>query len=267
MELEKFISSGILESYILGTATPLEIEQVKEMEKLYPEVTLELEALEATLLRLSEGETDAPAAKTKANIEKRIFRSGGVDATIIDIKNPNRSPDYSRYVAAASIVLLLGSGAFNLFLYKKYAAAKQELTVLYSEKAVLADQLKFQKTSLEQKTSELAMLMNPVNKMIPLKGMNQTSSSSAMIVWDTQDKSVYLNTTSLPKPQEGMQYQLWAMVKGQPVSVGLISMTEEGVVMTKVGELPVAEAFAVTLEKVGGSSSPHMEFLCLLGNV
>ena len=54
-----------------------------------------------------------------------------------------------------------------------------------------------------------------------------------------------------------MQYQLWAMIDGKPVSLGMINMQE----MQIMKSTPRAEAFGVTLEKEGGASEPNMDEL------
>ena len=62
-----------------------------------------------------------------------------------------------------------------------------------------------------------------------------------------------------------MQYQLWALVDGKPVSAGMYSAEKD----TKeiLANIPKAQAFAITLEKQGGSTSPTMENMFVMGNI
>ena len=135
------------------------------------------------------------------------------------------------------------------------------------ERAALAEKVKATETSLDKKSSDLAMLMNPDNKMVSLKGMDMAPQASATIIWNMKDKSVYINPGSLPMPPSGMQYQLWAIVDGKPIDAGVFSMTDGTFEMQQMKTMENAQAFAVTLEKMGGSSSPNMHAMYVMGNV
>ncbi|MDQ0065658.1 anti-sigma factor [Chryseobacterium lathyri] len=55
------------------------------------------------------------------------------------------------------------------------------------------------------------------------------------------------------KAPEGMQYQLWAIADGKPVSAGVY--TEEKNSKNSSCHIPKAQAFAITLEKQNGSET------------
>lgn len=74
-----------------------------------------------------------------------------------------------------------------------------------------------------------------------------------------------LTSAQLPQAPEGFQYQLWAIVDGAPVDAGLLEGLEDWQNMKDIsGE---AVAFAITLEPEGGSASPTMEEMVVIGNV
>lgn len=68
---------------------------------------------------------------------------------------------------------------------------------------------------------------------------------------------VYIDPGNLPEAPEGMQYQLWGIVDGKPVDAGMI-VTKKGnkYRMQKMKTFGKAEAFAVTLETMGGNPTP-----------
>jgi anti-sigma-K factor RskA len=262
---EEFISSGVLESYVLGTASAEEIKKIWELQKTHPEIIVEIEAIEASLLSYAESGSSKLSPGLKNKIEKQLFlTSSNVLQMPADREKAIR---VLRFSAAAAVALLLCSSIFNLTLYKKLDTAKRELAGLYSEKSTLAGLLNVQQTLLETKNNEVAMMMKPGNKMIALKGMDLSPASSATIIWNTNDKSVYINGASLPMPSGGKQYQLWALVDGKPVDAGIFTMTGGTFLLQKMKDMPDAQAFAVTLEKAGGSVFPTMEAMFLMGNV
>ncbi len=62
-------------------------------------------------------------------------------------------------------------------------------------------------------------------------------------------KKVYIEVDKLPTAPQGMQYQLWAIVDGKPVSEGMLG---PGGGLHRMIDVDNAQAFAVTLEKQGG---------------
>ena len=50
------------------------------------------------------------------------------------------------------------------------------------------------------------------------------TSNIATVYWDTKSKDVYLIVNNLPEPPSDRQYQLWAIVDGQPVDAGVFDV-------------------------------------------
>jgi anti-sigma-K factor RskA len=61
---------------------------------------------------------------------------------------------------------------------------------------------------------------------------------------------------NLPKPAAGKQYQLWAIVNGQPVDAGMLNWNDATIVAS-MKNIPQAQAFAITLEDEGGHPLPQ----------
>ncbi len=55
MDIQKYISSGILELYVYGALSEKESREVSRVLKEYPEVRTEVEEIEKALLSLSSG--------------------------------------------------------------------------------------------------------------------------------------------------------------------------------------------------------------------
>lgn len=277
MELQEFISSGILESYVLGTASAEEISRVQEMEKLHPEIRTEIEQIESSLMLYSEADGGTPSAGLKNRIESELFEQPKMrnnQPTLVKINGSNRSIAFMRYAVAASVGLLFGVSAFTYSLYQKLNKTQTMLALTTMENDIFADQVNKKQKELDEqiaaltdKKIELAMIMKPGTKMVHLKGMGLSPESKGMVIWNTQDKQVYINSASLPMPPEGKQYQLWALVNGKPVDAGVFNVREGSFVMQQMKDMPEAQAFAVTLENAGGSEKPTMEAMYLMGSV
>jgi anti-sigma-K factor RskA len=78
---------------------------------------------------------------------------------------------------------------------------------------------------------------------------------------------VALKVNNLPQPAADEQYQLWTIVDGSPVDMGVIdnNFQEKLLAMKAVKGSPAA--FAITLEKAGGSPTPTLEEMYVMGEV
>jgi hypothetical protein len=269
LEIKEFISSGILEAYVLGNATPDEIKLVREMELLYPEVKEEIDSIEATLMSYSEDLTQPPSRNSENKFREAIFntKSNQIEKVVNVNENSRKQIVFLRYAVAACIAALIISGTFNFYLNSKINRTETEIAGIRNENNELSEQLDDLQTTIFEKNNELAMIMKPGSKMISLKGMQSSPSSHAMIVWNQEEKMVLLNSVSLPAPPEGMQYQLWAIMDGKTVNAGVFDIREGESIMLKMQDMPPAQAFAVTLEKMGGSETPNMNAMYLKGDV
>ena len=63
---------------------------------------------------------------------------------------------------------------------------------------------------------------------------------------------------------EEKQYQLWEIVNGKTVDAGMLDNCTG---LCKLKNIPSAQAFAITLENKGGSPTPTMSALYVMGAV
>ena len=87
MDLQHYIESGIIESYALGLATPLEIEELQYMRKLYPDLNTEVRAVERRIELMALDEGVMPPARLKDRVFQRINWEEDDKTTTKD--NPN----------------------------------------------------------------------------------------------------------------------------------------------------------------------------------
>jgi anti-sigma-K factor RskA len=270
LELKEFISSGIIESYISGTASAEEIALVQKMEKAHPEVKAEIDAVEAALLSYAEADVNPAPEALKFKIESKMFdkkEPHSSKSNIVKIGGLSRSEKLLRYTIAASVGLLLGLAAIVFSLNDKLEKTQTELSQLKSENDILANELGKQQQELKAKGNSLTVMMKPGSKMVMLKGMELSPESSAVVVYNSESKAVFLDAVQLPVPPMGKQYQLWAMVDGKPVDAGVFNVTDQGFSIQKMRDMSDADAFAVTLEDAGGRPEPTMSAMYLMGSV
>ena len=259
MNIQDYISSGIIESYILGQLSDKECSELQALTKQHPEIQAEIEAVEEALMT-SVSKTPPPALKqtilSKLNVK---------EAKVIALETKKSS--LSLWLVAASVAVLIGSGIYNIILMNQLESVKNQLALNNSEKEKYAKDFEAQSASYTMMAQQMAILMQPENKKVMLKGMDVAPTALATVYWNQKNQDVYININELPLPDENKQYQLWAIVDGKPVDIGMLDMNPELPPLHKMKTISGAQAFAVTLEKKGGSPTPTMTAMYLMGSV
>ena len=269
MDVQDYILSGIVESYVLGLSSPEESAEFERMCAAHHEVLAARNAFEIQLENgLQEQKMEPPR-----ELKSRIFSEIGREKSPVNQVSPGKPSlvprtGFARYVAAASLILLAGSVLLNFYLlsqYKKTIAKNEELIAAQTQ---VADNNKVLQTKMLNYENAISLMQSPLMAIVKMPGAPKSPapSSLATVYWNTQSKDVYLLVNKLPAPRADKQYQLWAIVDGKPVDAGVFDMTE-GISFVKLKMIPKAEAFAITLEKKGGSSTPDMDAMYVMGKV
>jgi anti-sigma-K factor RskA len=267
VNIQEYISSGIVESYVLGLADEAERVQFEQMCTQHTEVRAARDAFELSLEQHTMAAAVAPPARVRDAVLQKLAavepdaNAGKMAAPVVQLRPVKRGavPMAMRYVAAASIVMLLGSVGLNVYYFNKYQDFSKRYDQLIAQQTELAKNNEALQTKLGNYESTVRALNSPYMAQIKMEGSTVPASPApdgkATILWDTRTKDVYLMVGNLPQPQAGMQYQLWAIVDNQPVDAGMLDM-DKGHMMVKMKNIPRAQLFAITLEQQGGSPTP-----------
>lgn len=262
MNTQDYIKSGILEAYALGLVS---VEEQMEIEILLAnnaELRSELSKIEADIERSAMASAVAPPTFVKENVMASI---ASADVKVVQMNTPSSNNSY-KWLAAASIVLLIGSGMLNVVFYNKYNSSQSELAAIQSKSSVLAEDLSKASLDKEKMKNDLAMVSAPDIRVIQMKGLPKSPESMVTVFWKEKSNEVYIAINALPKPADDKQYQLWAIVDGQPVDAGMIDLADESA-LHKMKNMNAAQAFAITLEPKGGSVSPTLEEMYVMAGV
>lgn len=276
MNSKEYISSGILESYILGHASPEEAGILECVMKNNTEVREAFEEAQKTFEMLATAQAVTPPNDLKSKIWDRIQQQEKVELPvekpIIPIQtNVQQSPvkteiqetksekkgNWRNFAIAASLLFLISTGA-NLYWMNSQSELKEEMANMKNEN-------QSKNLAMQNMQQKLDVVANPDMKKIVLAGVEKHPEAKATVLWDVNSKDVYLSVNNLPKAPEGMQYQLWAIEDGKPVSAGMYS--EDKDMKIALANITKAQAFAITLEKKGGSEAPTMENMYVMGGV
>jgi anti-sigma-K factor RskA len=269
VNIKEYISSGIVESYVLGLADEAERVEFEQFCTLYPEVRAARDAFEVQLEAQCMDAAAAPPALLRENILGQLtgLATTAQPAPVADLTPapPAKARIFfmpARVAAAAAVVLLAGSAVLNYYYFNKYREYSARYSQLVAQQTEMARANNVMQTRLNSYETTLADITNPnmsVIKMaanaVPNNG-SPDPASVATVYWNTLSKDVYLMLNNMPQPVAGKQYQLWAIVDGKPVDAGVVDMAA-GASFVKLKNIPRAQLFAVTLEQQGGSPTPQ----------
>ncbi|TWF37197.1 anti-sigma-K factor rskA [Chitinophaga polysaccharea] len=175
-----------------------------------------------------------------------------------------------KWIAAAAAILLIGSLILNYVFFNRYNEFKEYKdkyeSLLLSQNSILSKSNLY-KTRLEQMEESMDIIQDPKVLKVPMPGTKAFPEALATVFWNPQSQQVYLKVNKLPEPAADKQYQLWAIVDGKPVDMGVFEMGDTAKLLQKMKVTGKAQMFAVTLEKKGGAASPTMEQMYVAGKI
>ena len=104
---------------------------------------------------------------------------------------------------------------------------------------------------IEKLEEDTRIMKDPNMAVVNMVGTEKAPASSANVYWDSTSQNVYLVVKNMPKLASDKQYQLWALIDGQPKDLGLFDVQDENKLILKMNNTQKADAFAITIETRG----------------
>jgi anti-sigma-K factor RskA len=280
VDVQRYISSGIIESHVAGLVSDSEAREVETAIQQYPEVKAAADAVRFDMERYVQMWAVKPPAGLKKQLMERLNEVEKEEVIIPVVEEQQEKEEENRFVmpqipalkvwqyaAVAATVLLVVSAGMNIVymgradeLGDKIAKAEEEQVALSAEKSAFADRY-------QQTQKELDLLKDPGFKWIKMQAVGKHTDIVATICWNPATKEAYILPQTLPEPPEDKQYQLWAIVNGKPIDAGVFQLGNLAKALQKMKEVTSAQVFAVTLEKKGGSETPSLDQMFVAGKV
>lgn len=268
-EIRSYIESGILELYAAGDLNPADKLKVEAMLAKYPELKRELNEIETSLEQYAKAYSIEPSQNLRDKVLANLTATNRPSATTAEVISlPARKDLFFRYAFAASVALLIMSVAGLITLYSRLQDSKQQIAVLSSSNQKFSNRVNYMERQLSAREVALGVLRNPEFKLVKLAGTKQAPKASMTVAFNPAKKEVMIDMSSMKMPENDPehQYQLWAMVNGKPVDLGVFDMKPEDDGMIRMKEVENAQAFAVTLERRGGNDLPTMDQMMVIGS-
>lgn len=264
MNVVEYIASGILESYVMGAVSNQEQREVDCLSAIYPEIRQELNALQESLEEYALLYSVEPPTGTREKIMARLtFAEPREHEAVVRPLPVDRSsgPTFqTTWIVAASVGLLVL--VFSYFLLAQLRTNQETLASLRSANGTLLGevrQLRHRQTLNEER---LAVLQKAGTRVIELRGNQKAPNGDVLVYWNKHTRQISVDIKSLPPLPADQQYQLWSLVGGKPIDAGVFEADTSARPLQRLNRLvDAADAFAVTVEKRGGSPTPTLSTL------
>jgi anti-sigma-K factor RskA len=258
VNIEEYISSGILDAYALGELTDSERATVEMNLARYPELRAELRLVEEAQEKL----LMQTGIRPRAEVKKKLFE-------VIDEHTPRGkvvSLNFWKLAVAASVTLALITSYLAFNYRTKWKQREAELITLNQQNELRAQDYNQVQQRLHKIESDFRIMGHPDFRRVIMVETPNARGSMASVYWNEKSNEVYLGIQSLRELARENQYQLWAIIDGKPVDAGVFDTNVAGLI--KMKDIPSgATTFAVTVEPRGGKSSPTLETMQVAGNV
>jgi anti-sigma-K factor RskA len=253
MDINNYISSGIIEMYVMGLCAAEEKAELELLRQQYPELNTAIIQFETELENnLQQCPPVLPGEKTDTKI---LLALQNLQTPVINIASAKiKKISWLKQVAAAAIILLTASSIYNYSLYKKTKEQQAALTLLKENPPGLPQ-------------ADYAILKSPAITPVALYGVYPHSICRCTLFWDKKTGKAYMMIHHLVRSTPEKKYQLWAMVNNKPVNVGMVNDAIRDRFIELQNVPADATAFSVTLEDAAGVATPTVSETYVYGKI
>lgn len=258
MNVKEYIESGVLELYVLGKLSEAERQEVEQNIAQYPELKTEVAHIEEAMEAYALLHQIKPSPGGFAKVQQKLGHS-----------NTGRKKGGSSILPIVAGLLALLSVIALILLWNGRNNHRLQM-------ATVQIQLDSCEQQLGQAEAQIDSLEG-VNQQLQGKqtiymdgespGTNKAPQAVAAVEWNENTGEFSINPLTLPATGADKDYQLWAIVDGNPVDMLVFNTDADPTTTTTITFSSRPTAFAVTLEPRGGSPSPTLSEMYVLGGV
>lgn len=276
MDIKDIIASGVVESYVLGLASEKETKALECLSKIYPEIQEEIMRCAETVELFAQKGAIEPPQSVKTAILNKIkeieqvkpgFDKVNQSTNVVELNPQTAANQFWKYTAvAASFAFLVVSGVY-LMLRADYSSVQSALNAAQEDVVQHQSEITALTGVLHDKKMIESFVQDAELQSLVLGGTDDKPNAHATILYKKHDDEVLLHAAGLPMAMEGKQFQLWAIVDGTPLSMGVVnrdSFIYKTTLPANIDRSKI-QAFAITLEDEGGRDVPTLEQLHVIG--
>lgn len=275
MNIQEYISSGILEQYVLNLVSKDERLEVERMAGLHPEIREELNEIENALNTFAQSNAMPMRSRLKEDILNKIDQLNTQSTSSIPSpKSTITSSNRNKWVLPLLGLIALMLGCLTLLFYLKQKSVRTQLTDNQEELKLVQNNCDTKLNALQDK---IDLLRDPFLEVTKLRKSPDLSTSEtpgnaiAAVYINSNEQKAYLDLQQLPEPPTGKQYQLWGIriVNGElaPESMGIFDPNLEEGAFAEMDYLENIDLYALSLEDLGEQEIPDLTQVYVVAEV
>jgi len=252
LNIKEYISSGILELYVLGQLSLEEQREVEDMQAKHEEIRREIHEISLSMEKYAQ----LSGIKPPENVATQLFEN-------LPGKTPNKQQTTGENNSSSGVnTWKISSILFALSALVGFMMYFQQKSDYHIIEKKLDKQQKFCDSITSSREAQYAILNqinNPGNKIINL---TPTASFEKVVVYlhhNSENKKNFLQLVNLPDINQNQAYQLWSLKEGQapqPLDVFVNKNT-----IIPVNFVDNTATYAITIEDKNGSLVPSLDQL------
>ena len=278
MRVQAFITSGVLEKYVLGMATEEEVEDVLEMASQHIEIKEELAAIRKTMRGYILSHKVAPPADLLRKVmtigNKPVPSSSRSDSSSRSISPSFTAPKREKSesggikllpIATALLTIALLAACFTAYsFFMDVEKSQSETAAALEESDKLKQQIAEEQKNTAEVQTKLDFYHNRDNRIVVLKGTNRSPNTFATIYWNNKDKSASLDLANLPNLTTGSVAVLWSNTGRTAQKIGVLAANPPGQRST-LTYVENSQLFYVTEERSPNVERPNRSRILMTG--
>ncbi len=275
--IQEYIDSGILELFVFGNLSETEQVEVAALVEKHPELKKEVEQIEAAVMMLSSA-TLSKEVPDVSKILSQLAKKDEKEVIPLSRKREQQTNDpqqrtatrprpWQRYLQVAAAILLLATLGFLIGQNQKL---KDQIVDIQQQQSQQQSETQVAQEQVAAYAELLKILRDDKIRKIPLGPQAVAPEAYASVYWDSDNEKAYVDINGLPEPPEGKVYQVWSLTLDPltPTSLGVLDGEDiSGSRIYALDNPNQSQAFGITLEPEGGSTSPTLDQLYTLGTV
>ena len=253
-----------LPAFALGALDADEHREVAAHVATCDECTAELGALGRVVEGIGlEAPPVSPPAALRARVLERINseRQGyAMKRFPIEKPRPARPIWNSGLALAASVFIAVAASLYALAQRSEIRTLRQDVSATSEEASRLRAELTALRRNWVEVTRAMEVLKAPDMLRVDLKGQADAPNAAGRAFW-SRTAGLMFTADGLPALPQGRVYQLWTITGSKATGAGVFTPNAQGaasVTAVVTADAPRPDAFGVTIEPAGGSTTPTM---------
>jgi len=250
-KITTFLNSGLLDKYLLGTATTSEIEKVESYISKYPEVQNAYNTLQHNLEIVAKSNAVEAPDYILDNILEELD-----EAPVVTLNQKRSYRKWYQFGIAASIVAITFA-VTSYFFYNQNQLLNEENQVVVDEIFDLRSDIEMNNKKLDAVMEQFKRLNDPNTYKYIIKGNSRARNLKTVAYINPKEKTSMIDVVTLPQLPEEQCYQIWADIQGRMVSLGILNETDR-----QLRRIPFKEnaiALNITIEPKGGNQIASLQ--------